>query len=77
MTRRRTLSRYLLCVANEGFPASLVVRRVYRQIQDRDALTHGLVRVVDESGEDYLFPKDLFLPIALPRGAGRAFSRAG
>lgn len=43
---------------------------------DPQAARHGLVRVVDESGEDYLYPEQLFVAIALPRGAGRAFRAA-
>jgi len=43
---------------------------------DPKAMKHGLLRVVDESGEDYLYPEKLFVTIALPRGAGRAFRAA-
>lgn len=60
-------TRYVLCVSNEGYEASLVVRRVYQQLPDSDAESHELMRVVDESGEDYLFPRDMFAPISLPR----------
>jgi hypothetical protein len=76
MNRRATRKGFVICVGNEGFEASLVVRRVYERIDDRVAQGHGLVRVKDESGEDYLFPAKLFVPIAIPRGAGRAFLRA-
>jgi len=76
--RRRTRSRdFVICVANDGFEASLVVRRVYECIDDDAARGHGLIRVTDESGEDYLFPAGLFVPIELPKKAGRAFSLAG
>jgi hypothetical protein len=60
-------ARYVLCVSNEDYEASLVVRRVYQQLPDADAESHGLLRVVDESGEDYLFPKSLFASIVIPR----------
>jgi hypothetical protein len=67
---------YLLCVRNDGYPASLLVRRLYRRVADRAAATRGLVRVVDESGEDYLHPEKRFVPIALPRPVTRAMRSA-
>jgi hypothetical protein len=57
--------RFVICVKNEGYEASLEFRKVYDVLEDREAETHGLVRVVDESGEDYLFPKDYFVSIEL------------
>jgi hypothetical protein len=65
---------FALCVRDGGHPESLEVRKVYRVLPDTDALSHGLVRVVDESGEDYLYPVDLFVPIHLPSAARPAFS---
>ena len=62
-----------LCVEDGGYPASLEVRKVYRVLPDSDARSHGLIRVVDESGEDYLYPDNLFVPIELPAAARRAF----
>jgi hypothetical protein len=50
---------------NEGYPASLEKRKVYQEIPDPDAAKQNLIRVIDESGEDYLFPRELFLPIEL------------
>lgn len=60
MKRSRNGTQYLVCVANRGYRVSLVVRRLYRVIPDRDAEHHGLVRAVDESDEDYLYPEKLF-----------------
>jgi hypothetical protein len=57
--------RFVICVKNEGYEASLQFRKVYDVLADREAETHGLVRVVDESGEDYLFPKEHFVSIEL------------
>ena len=68
---------FVICVSDDGFEASLDVRRVYERIEDRDASARGLVRVIDESGEDYLFPAALFVPIEVPKAAGRAFSTSG
>ncbi len=56
----------MVCVANRGYRVSLVVRRLYRVIPDMDAEQRGLVRVVDESGDDYLYPKKLFAAVGLP-----------
>ena len=66
MSQRTAEPTYVLCIDNEGYRASLVVRRVYRRLPDREASKRGLVRVVDESNEDYLFPSELFVPIKLP-----------
>lgn len=67
---------YVMCVSNAGYKASLVVRRIYRVISDGQATKRGLIRVVDESGEDYLFPGKLFVAVILPREATRAFGTA-
>jgi hypothetical protein len=67
--------RFAICVNNSGVPASLELRKVYRVVDDPDAAAEGLVRVVDESGEDYLYPDKFFVPIQVPKEAARAFSR--
>ncbi len=67
--------RYALCVKNRGYSAALEVRMVYRVLVDRVAEQRNLVRVVDESGEDYLYPAGFFLPIEIPRAAVRVFSK--
>jgi hypothetical protein len=69
------LTRYVLCVRNTGSPASLELRKVYRALADPTAEQRGLIRVIDESGEDYLYPSTHFVPIDLPKEALRAFSK--
>ena len=64
--RSRRSSRFVLCLNNRGYVASLIVRRAYKQLPDAEAEAHGLVRVVDESGEDYLFPRRMFADLELP-----------
>ena len=64
---------FLLCIDNRGYGASLEQRKVYRAMSDPMAEKHAMVRVVDESSEDYLFPAKLFVPIAVPRAAAKAF----
>ena len=72
MTRKRT-TRYVLCLKNDDYRVSLIVRRIYLAVPDADAECRGLVRVVDESGEDYLYPEGMFVAVELPSGAARAF----
>ena len=71
-----TFTDFALCVKDGGYPESLEVRKIYRVLPDAESIGHGLIRVIDESGEDYLYPKDLFVPIELPAAARPAFSGA-
>jgi hypothetical protein len=63
---------FVVCVDNEGYPASLEKRKIYLALRDTSAEKHGLIRVVDESGDDYLYPKTFFRSIALPLALKRA-----
>lgn len=67
--------RYGVCVDNRGNPAALEVRKIYRLLEDHTAKEKGLIRVIDESGEDYLYPERFFVPIEVPPAAVRAFSK--
>ena len=62
----------VVCVRNEDYLASLEVRKIYETLDDDDAFKHGQLRVVDESGEDYLYPADLFVPLDLPKETEQA-----
>ncbi len=66
---------FAICVRNEG-AEDLEIRRVYQILPDARAAKDGYVRVVDESGEDYLYPADYFVPVELSREAERALSTA-
>ena len=55
-----------LCLNNEGYAASLEVGKVYRVIQDNEAASHGYIRVIDESGEDYAYTANRFQLIQRP-----------
>jgi hypothetical protein len=68
---------FVLCIDNQGYSASLEPRKVYQVLEDRAAESRGLIRVIDESGEDYLYPVRYFVPIEIPRAAEQAFSDAG
>jgi hypothetical protein len=61
-----TEMQFAICVKNDGFEASLQIRKIYYLISDNEAKSHGLLRVKDESGDDYLFPEDFFVPLDLP-----------
>jgi len=65
---------YVLCISNKKYPASLDARKIYQSIPDPQAEAHGQIRVIDESGEDYLYPQDLFIPIEVPKEAVRVFA---
>lgn len=67
---------FVLCIENEGFEVSLEKRKVYRRLSSPPVADESLVRVVDESGEDYLYPSDYFVPIILPKAATSAFEEA-
>ncbi len=67
--------RFVICIKNEGYAASLEPRKVYQAIPDAGAAEHGLLRVVDESGEDYLYPAEYCLPIELPDAVAKALSQ--
>jgi hypothetical protein len=69
-------ARFVLCVRNRDYPASLELRKVYRLLKDEQASRHRQVRVIDESGEDYLYPEEYFVPIKLPQAAERAVLKA-
>lgn len=60
-----TSVRFAVCIQNTGYEASLERRKIYQVIPDEDAARHRLVRVIDESGEDYLYPAHYFAPVNL------------
>jgi len=72
--RRR--EHYAVCVKNDGFEVSLERRKIYRVIDDAAASVDNLLRVVDESGEDYLYPSSFFVPIRLPNAVREEFKLA-
>ena len=75
--KRKTMAKpqtkqLVVCVNNEGYLASLEKRKIYLSLRDAVAEKHGLLRIVDESGDDYLYPKAFFRPIALPQSVKKA-----
>ena len=73
MKKRKALhARLMVCVENVGYGVSLEKRKIYIAMSDPEAAQHGQVRVIDESGEDYLYPKSCFLPIRVPQSVRKA-----
>jgi len=62
----------VVCIDNDGYAASLERRKIYVALRDAAAEKHGLLRVIDESGDDYLYPKVFFRTIALPQALRKA-----
>ena len=65
-SRRLKPRQFAVCLANAGYKASLDVRKLYGVLDDPAAETDNLIRVIDESGEDYLYPARLFQTVELP-----------
>ena len=70
-TKLRT-KQLVLCVSNDGHPASLEKRKIYVALRDAAAEKLGLLRIINKSGDDYLYPKAFFRAIALPQAVKRA-----
>lgn len=69
---RTAANRLAVCIKNDGYPASLEKRKIYVVLPDAGAEAHRLLRVIDESGEDYLYPEKFFRPVELPQPVKRA-----
>jgi hypothetical protein len=66
----------VVCINNEGYPVSLERRKLYVTMPDAEAAKHGQLRVIDESGEDYLYPQELFVTVELPQSLRRRVLQA-
>ena len=67
---------YVVCVENTEYPVALELRKIYQRLPDSRAEADGLLRIVDESGEDYLYPSRFFVPISVPEEVERVFAGA-
>jgi hypothetical protein len=65
---------YVLCIDDGGYPESLEVRKVYVTLRDRRAEERKYARIIDETGQDYLYPASLFVPIQVPAEADQLMS---
>ena len=66
-----SVNSYVLCIDNGGYPESLEVRKLYAVLPDERAAVNDYIRVIDETGEDYLYPVKCFVPIQLPPEVAR------
>lgn len=77
MKRRKTLARHFaVCINNRGYPTSLELHKIYRVLPDESAAEDGDIRVIDESGEDYLYSADRFVEVELPQTVRRSLLHA-
>jgi hypothetical protein len=75
--RKARATHFAVCVDNRGYPASLELHKIYRVLPDADAAAEGDLRVIDESGEDYLYSADRFVEIEPPQTVRRSLLHAG
>lgn len=69
-------TRYVICINHGGYPESLEVLKLYQVLPDPVAAQHHQLRVIDESGEDYLYFEDLFLPVDFPAAIEQVLAQA-
>lgn len=74
--RKSSRQLFAICVDNAEYPASLELRRIYRILPDADAAKDGDVRIIDESGEDYLYPASCFVLLDVSQRTAQALSKA-
>jgi hypothetical protein len=72
----RAVRRLVICLDNSGYEVSLERRKIYVAVPDSKAEKYGQLRVVDESGEDYLYPEEIFINADLPQAVKRAVLQA-
>lgn len=70
------LPRFAVCIDNSGYPASLEVHKIYRVLPDAEAAQDGDLRIIDESGEDYLYAAEMFVVLQLPEKVEASFLKA-
>jgi len=67
---------FVICICNDDYSTSLEKRKIYEVLPDNDAAKHNQIRVIDESGEDYLYPAEYFVPVKLPKATEQALVNA-
>jgi hypothetical protein len=75
MKTKRSARRFAVCVDNSGYPAALEKFKIYRVLPDAQAARDDFLRVIDESGEDYLYPATMFAIVELPTKVRQAFAK--
>lgn len=74
--KHKPAARFAVCINNADYPASLELHKIYRVLPDEDAAQDGDLRVIDESGEDYLYPATYFVIIDLPQEVEKSLLHA-
>lgn len=69
-------SDFVVCIDNSDYPASLEIHKIYRVIDDKEAEDEGDIRIVDESGEDYIYPSSYFVAIQVPQKVEESLLKA-
>ena len=77
MKRKELELQFAVCINNTEYPASLELHKIYRVIPDEVAINDGDLRIIDESGEDYLYPADWFVIVELPQKVEESLMRQG
>lgn len=75
MKRQNQTPRFVICIDNRGYSDDLKVRTIYQVLADESAARSDYLRIIDETGEDYLFPAAYFIPIELPIDVKRLFGQ--
>ena len=75
-TSKEIFQEFVVCINNENYPASLELHKIYRLIPDENAASEGDMRIIDESGEDYLYPASYFVTIKVPHMVEESLRRA-
>jgi hypothetical protein len=73
---KQNLTEFVVCINNSDHPASLELHKIYRVIADKEAEDDGDIRIIDESGEDYIYPSSYFVPIQVPQTVEESLLRA-
>ena len=73
---KQNLPEFVVCINNSDYPASLELHKIYRVLIDEDATAEGDIRIIDESGEGYLYPSSHFVPIQVPQTVEESLLRA-
>jgi hypothetical protein len=74
--KKKSPVKFIVCINNENYTASLELHKIYRVLPDEDAAADGDLRVIDESGEDYLYSADRFVPIVVPEAVQKSLLKA-
>ncbi|OGF56448.1 MAG: hypothetical protein A2Z21_03595 [Candidatus Fraserbacteria bacterium RBG_16_55_9] len=74
MKSQKAKRQFVICIRNEDCE-DLELRKIYQVLPDEPSSKSGCIRVIDESGEDYLYPADYFVPVELPQAVAKVFSK--